>query len=302
MSDERWALAFALADVGRDVRTAVGEPLGAADADVVRNEGGDDVFGVDDRADTALIASMRRRCAHQWPGTLVLEGHEEAIAIGDPEGPWRYLADPVDGSRPWLWSKRSAFVLLGAGREATTLADLEVGVCVELPTPRAAVALVCCAVRGEGVDAVDDVVAVEGVSRPVVLEPLEGGLLDHSFVTVVRYAIGTKAAIGAWEDAFLDGLLVYEDPYICTGGLLMEVAVGRQAAVLDPRPVVVPGSMATHPYDLAAWVVAAEAGVVVERLDGGPLDAPLDTSTDVAWAAYANEEIAVELRPRIPGR
>jgi fructose-1,6-bisphosphatase/inositol monophosphatase family enzyme len=57
--------------------------------------------------------------------------------------------------------------------------------------------------------------------------------------------------------------------------------------------------MATHPYDLAAWVVAAEAGVVIEELHGGPLDAPLDTSTPVAWAAYANEEIASQLRPRI---
>ena len=62
---------------------------------------------------------------------------------------------------------------------------------------------------------------------------------------------------------------------------------------------VVPDSMATHPYDLAAWVVAAEAGVVVESLDGSPLRVPLDTSSPVSWAAYANEEIAVELRARI---
>jgi fructose-1,6-bisphosphatase/inositol monophosphatase family enzyme len=57
--------------------------------------------------------------------------------------------------------------------------------------------------------------------------------------------------------------------------------------------------MATHPYDLAGWLVAAEAGVVVELLDGSPLRVPLDTSTPVAWAAYANEEIAAELRDRI---
>jgi fructose-1,6-bisphosphatase/inositol monophosphatase family enzyme len=297
---DRWALARALADVGREVRAAVGQPEGEVDAAVVRTEGGDDVFGVDARAEPVLIAGLRRRCARRWPGSLVLEGHDRPVPVGDPSGPWCYLADPVDGSRPWLWSKRSAYVLLGAGREAATLADLEVGAAVELPTPRAALALTCWAVRDEGFEAVDDLVAVEGVGESVDLEPLEGGLLDHSFVTVVRYAIGTKAAIGAWEDAVLDGLLVYEDPYICSGGLLMEVAAGRQAAVLDPRPVVVPGSMATHPYDLAAWVVAAEAGVVIEQLDGGPLAVPLDTSTPVAWAAYANEEIAAELRARLP--
>jgi len=296
---DRWRLARSLAEVGRDVRAVLGEPAGPADAEVVRIEGGDDVFGVDARADDRLVESLRFRCGDRWPGTLVIEGYAEPLAVGDPGGPWRYLADPVDGSRPWMWAKRSAYVLLGAGSEARTLDDLEVGACVELPTPRAALALTACAVRGEGFEAVDDIVAVESVARPATLEPLEGGLLDHSFVTVARYAIGTKAAIGAWEDAVLDGLTVYEDNYICSGGLLVEVAAGRQAAVLDPRPLVVPGSMATHPYDLAAWVVAAEAGVIVEALAGGPLTAPLDTTTAVAWAAYANEEIAVELRARV---
>jgi fructose-1,6-bisphosphatase/inositol monophosphatase family enzyme len=300
MSDDgRWGLARALAEVGREVRVAVGEPSGGDDAEVVRTEGGDDVFAVDARAEQRLIGALERRCAAKWPGTLVLEGHDEVIPVGDPAGPWRYIADPVDGSRPWMWAKRSAYVLLGAGRDADTLDQLEVGACVELPTPRARVALTAWAVRGEGGDALDDLMVVEGVSRPAVLAPLEGASLDHTFVTVARYAVGTKAALGAWEDAVLDGLTVYEDPYICSGGLLVELAAGRQAAVLDPRPVVVPGAMATHPYDLAAWVVAAEAGVVVEQLDGSPLTVPLDTSTPVAWAAYANEEIADELRERV---
>jgi fructose-1,6-bisphosphatase/inositol monophosphatase family enzyme len=297
--DLRWDLARALAEVGREVRAAVGEPAGSDDAEVVRTEGGDDVFAVDARAERRLIDALVKRCAARWPGTLVLEGHDESVAVGDPSGPWRYLADPVDGSRPWMWAKRPAYVLIGAGRDAATLDDLEVGACVELPTPRARVALTAWAVRGEGGDAVDDLTVVEGVARPAVLAPLEGDSLDHTFVTVARYAVGTKAALGAWEDAVLEGLTVYEDPYICTGGLLVELAAGRQAAVLDPRPVVVPGAMATHPYDLAAWIVAAEAGVVVELLDGSPLAVPLDTSTSVAWAAYANEDIARELRARI---
>ena len=298
-SDERWALAEALAEVGRAVRAAVGEPGGSEDAEVLRTAGGDDVFGVDARADEELVAALHELCGDRWPGTLVVEGFDEALPVGDGSGPWRYLADPVDGSRPWLWGKRSAFVLVGAGRDAATLADLEVGACVELTTPRAALGLVAWAVRGAGVEAQDDVLAVSGVSRPAAFTPLADDRLDHRFVSVVRYSIGTKAAVGAWEDAVLAGLAVYEDPYICTGGLLVEVAAGRQAAVLDPRPIVAPGSMATHPYDLAAWVVAAEAGVVVEDLGGGPLTAPVDTTTPVAWAAYANEAIAAELRGRV---
>lgn len=292
-------LARALVEVGRDVRSGVGGHRGVADAEVVRTAGGDDVFGVDARADEVLLESIERRCGARWSGTLVVEGFDDTVPVGDGRGPWRYIADPVDGSRPWLWGKRSAYVLLGAGRDAQVLDDLEVGACVELPTARAALALSAAAVRGHGVEACDDLVAVGHVGRPVELEPLEGELQDHSFVTVASYAVGTMGRLGAWQDAVLQGLHVYDDPYICSGGLLVEVAAGRQAAVLDPRPAVVPGSMATHPYDLAAWLVAAEAGVVVESLDGSPLRVPLDTSTPVSWAAYANEEIAAELRARI---
>jgi hypothetical protein len=294
-----WELAGALAEVGRAVRAAVGTPRGTADAEVVRTAGGDDVFAVDDRADRALVAALEDRCGQRWPGTLVCEGYDLPVPIGDAGGPWRYLADPVDGSRPWLWGKRSAWCLLGAGREATSLAGLQVGACVELPTERSSLATVAWAVRGGGVRAVDDVLAPVGGQVGAALRPLTGARLDHRFVSVMRFAVGTKAALGAWEDAVLAGLRTYDDPFICTGGLLLEVAAGRQAAVLDPRPLVAPGTMSTHPYDLAGWVVAAEAGVIVEALPPGPLDAPLDTSTPVAWAAYANEAVAAELRARL---
>lgn len=298
--DDRWELAEELAEVGRAVRVAVGVPQGAADAEVVRTEGGDDVFGVDARADEVLIAEIEHRCGSRWPGTLVIEGFDDPVPVGDAGGPWRYLADPVDGSRPWLWGKRSAWVLLGAGREATTLEQLEVGACVELPTPRAAVALVAFAVAGDGPPrAVDDDIA-GGPPRPAHLVPLSGDRLDHRFVTVLRYAIGTKATIGAWEDTVLAGLHVYEDPFISTGGLIMEVAAGRQAAVLDPRPMLIPTTPSSHPYDLAGLVVARQAGVLVEALPPGPLDVPLDTTTSVAWAAYANPAIAELLRARLP--
>lgn len=303
MSDDDPAVGLgrALTEVGRAVRVAVGVPRGAHDAEVVRSAGGDEVFGVDARADEVLVAELARRCGEQWPGSLVCEGFDEPVVVGDGAGPWRYIADPVDGSRPWLWGIRSAWCLLGAGREATTLADLEVAACVELPGPRAAVATTAWAVRGAGVVAVDDDVAGASAGRatPVTLHPLVGADLDRRFVSVMRYTPGTKERLGQWEDALLAGLVTYEDPYLCTGGLLMAVASGRQVAALDPRPLVAPGSMASHPYDLAAWLVASEAGVVVEALPPGPLAAPLDTGTPVAWAAYANDDVARQLRARL---
>src|SRR5687767_14401229 len=107
-TSEGQALAAALAEVGRAVRDAVlGTPQAAADGDVVRRAGGDEVFGVDARADVVLLDQLRARCG-RWPGQLVMEGLDEPVAIGDGGGPWRYLADPVDGTRPWLAGKRSA--------------------------------------------------------------------------------------------------------------------------------------------------------------------------------------------------
>src|ERR1700730_1155781 len=141
-------LAAALAEVGRGVRHAVlAPPPSPADAAIDRVAGGDDIFGVDARADVVLFRELNLRCGGRWPGRLVMEGCDEALAVG-AGGPWVYLADPVDGTRPWLAGKRSAWVLLGAGREAATLEDLEVGAAVEGPTRRARLGLGARATRG----------------------------------------------------------------------------------------------------------------------------------------------------------
>lgn len=290
-------LAAELARAGRAVRDRV---LAVArrdsDAAVVRTEGGDDVFGVDARADDAVLGALDA-LAPRWPGRLVMEGFAAPVPVGGGAGPWTYLVDPFDGTRPWLAGKRSAWVLLGAGRDAATLEDLEVGAAVEIPTPRARWARVAWAVRGGQLHAEDDDLALGG-ARPAVLAPRPGRDLTRAFVTVARFDPGSKARIGAWEDAVLAGVETYEDPYLCSGGQLMGLAAGEDAAVLDPRPLL-GARFCAHPYDLAALVVARAAGVVVEALPPGPLDVPLDPHVDVAWAGYANEGVAAELRRRV---
>jgi len=291
-------LAQALAEVGRQVRDAVrsGRTAHAArDGEVVRSEGGDDVFGVDDRADQVLLAALAA-LGDRWPGTVVLEGYDAPVSIGPPDGPWRYLADPVDGTRPYLAGKHSAWVLLGAGRQATTLEGLEVGAAVEIPTDRAALGLVAWA-AGDTVEAVDDDLVTGGPPRRVTLRPQHDRPLARSFVTVVHLLPGGHGPIGTWADRHLAGLEVYDDLSPCTGGALMGLARGADRAVLDPRPLLDPGGFAAHPYDLAALVVARAAGAVIEALPPGPLDVPLDTDTPVAWAGYADEATAVRLRP-----
>lgn len=300
-TDDLDALARALADVGRAVRDAVRGGLGRdgageADRAVVRTEGGDDVFGIDARAEVALVAGLAGLAGFAGSGTAVVEGHDRPLPVGDGTGPWRYLIDPVDGTRPLLAGKRSAWVLLGAGRHARTLEDLEIGVAVEIPTRRAAVGLVAWAVRGGPAHAVDDDLVGGTAATPATLVP-RSGPLERTFVTVVRVGPGSQGAIGAWLDDHLAGLEVYDDLVPCSGQQLLGVASGQDTAVLDPRPLFGTDGLAAHPYDLAALVVARAAGAVVEALPPGPLEVPLDTTTPVAWAAYADDAVAARLRP-----
>jgi hypothetical protein len=290
-------LARALAQVGRSVRdTLLTTMRTAVDGSVVRRAGGDDIYGVDDRADRVLVAELKRRCA-RWPGRLVMEGAEAPLPIGDGAGPWVYLADPVDGTRLWLTGKRSAWVLLGAGRGASTLEELEVGAAVELPTSRARLGLVAWARTGRRADAEDDDLVAGGHPLPHPLVPRAAADITRTYVSFPQYTPGADAVVSRLEDRLLAGVKVFRDPSQSSGGLLMGLADGADTAVLDARPLV-GAPNAAHPYDLAAIVVARAAGVVVEALPPGPLDAPLDPWAPVAWAGYCNTDVADAFRRR----
>jgi hypothetical protein len=177
------------------------------------------------------------------------------------------------------------------------LEDLQVGAAVELTTPRARLARTAWGWRGGVARAQDDDVVQGTTSAPFELCPRRESSLERSFVTVARFSPGTKGTIGQWEDELLAGLEVYEDPWLCSGGQMLGVASGSDAAVLDPRPLF-GAALCAHPYDLAALAVARAAGAIVEALPPGPLAVPLRPDADVAWAGYANDQIAARLRPR----
>jgi hypothetical protein len=99
--------------------------------------------------------------------------------------------------------------------------------------------------------------------------------------------------------------LAFEDQYISTGGQLYELIVGHDRWVADLRALFGPwleargraAILCCHPYDLCAELVAREAGVVVVDGTGAPLAAPLDVTTDCAWAGFANPQLFASVWP-----
>jgi hypothetical protein len=159
--------------------------------------------------------------------------------------------------------------------------------------------------RGERVD------LRAGTRTPLAVRPSRAPGLEQGYGGVARYFPGVREELAAIDDAVARRVLgpvvrgkaqAFEDQY-CTGGTLVELAVGHDRWACDLRPLLAgrPGSggICAHPYDLAGWLVAAEAGVHVVRPDGRPLDDPLDLTSDVAWAAYANDAVRALVEPAL---
>ena len=95
---------------------------------------------------------------------------------------------------------------------------------------------------------------------------------------------------------------VFDDQYISTGGQFYELIVGHDRFIADLRPLFYriqgqPEGLCCHPYDCATWLIAEEAGVVLTDGLGGPLDGPLDVTTGLSWAGYANESLRQGIEP-----
>jgi fructose-1,6-bisphosphatase/inositol monophosphatase family enzyme len=258
---------------------------------------GDTAFAVDRVSEDRL-----RALVSDLPVRLVAEG----MADDEPDAEWTLLADPLDGTRPLAHQKRSAWVLLGATR-GRTLGALEVSVAVEVPTVKAGWGDVLSAVRGQGARG-ERVDLRDGSRAPLPVVPSRARGIEQGYGGVARYFPGARAELAAIDDAVHRRVLgparpgkaqAFEDQW-CTGGTLVELAVGHDRWAADLRPLLGDrAGICAHPYDLAGWLVAAEAGVHVVRPDGGALDAPLDLTSDVAWAAYANDEVRALVEPAL---
>lgn len=280
----------------------------------VRDERGDTIFAIDVAAEEIVLPYLEE-WAEQTPLVVVAEGlePESGLRLGAGAPRLRVLLDPIDGTRGLMYDKRSAWTLAAAAPDrgpATSLRDVMCAAMTELPTSRAGHADTLWAVRGGGARGLRTDLRT-GETNPVRVAPSRAADLLHGFATVVNFFQGGKELTARIEEEILrrerggwnpTKAEIYTDQYICTGGQFAELALGRDRFVLDVRPLVhralgFRSTLCARPYDLCTVLVALEAGCVVASPDGGVLDAPLDVTTNVSFAAYANRDLARRLIP-----
>ncbi|MEY4166602.1 MAG: hypothetical protein RIR52_426 [Acidobacteriota bacterium] len=291
---------------------------------VTRESPSDKIYAIDSVIEETLISTLESELEPAISFALICEGvnNEEPLTFPRSypveECAARLIIDPIDGTRPIMYNKRSAWWLAGLASnrgEETSLTDIEVAVQVEIPTTRALYADTLWAIRGEGAhgETVNLLNAHRTVytPRPSTCYNIAGG-----FASFFHPFPGGRDILAAIEEELFVSLLggletdrtaVFDDQYLSTGGQLYELMTGRDRLLVDIRGLLfdrfrregrAPGH-ACHPYDLAAILIAEEAGVILTDGRGARLNAPLNTTSDVSWIGYANQPIRSQVENRL---
>jgi hypothetical protein len=282
----------------------------------------DKIYVIDRSVETMLLPALAEHLEPALSFALICEGVNDEQPLTFPSGTpidecrARLIIDPIDGTRPIMYNKRSAWWLAGLAPnkgENTSLRDIDVAVQVEIPTTRAAVSDTLRAIRGRGARG-ETTNLITGERTSFQPRPSGATTIREGFASVFHPFPGGKGIFAAIEEdlarEIIGGLetsktAMFDDQYLSTGGQLYELMTGRDRMLVDARGLLYerfkregrPAGHACHPYDLGAVLIAEEAGVIVTDGGGRPLDAPLDTTTDVSWLGYANEAIRREVEP-----
>ena len=297
----------------------------------------DTIFAIDRISEQRLVAYFEREIAPQRPLILIAEGlHDTGYGPGRlvlPRGISESLAeicilmDPLDGTRSYMYQKRSAWILTGiapnpahvahpgpkGSRTAGSLGDIECALQTEIPLVKQHLSDELWAIRGQGMRA-RRYNRERGESTPLVLAPSTAKDISQGFATLCRFFPGKGLELSEIEEEIFREALgpvqpgraaCFEDQYISSGGQLYELIAGHDRVTIDLRPLVEPLlrrrglalGMCAHPYDLSTLLIAEEAGIIVTDGHGQPLDAPLDVEAEVAWVGYANSSIQAQIEP-----
>ena len=289
-------------------------------AEIAATTAADTIYRIDAITEEPITRWMHDHWPVEQPVELVMEGIEDTDSLTFPAGSaetvWRLIIDPIDGTRGLMYDKRPAWSLAGLAPQrgaATKLSDIVVAAMTELPTTKQWRADQLSAVRGCGPAGVvaEAINVQDGTRTPLEPRPSRSSNFKHGFAAISHFFPQGKGLLSQLEEdlwAEIHGAepeaapLVFDDQYISTGGQLYELAIGHDRMQGDLRPLAFAKlgldlSITCHPYDICTALVATELGVIVERPDGTPLDAPLDTTSPVSWMGYANEGLAQLVRP-----
>lgn len=296
-------------EVRRAVATRSSEELAA----IVRHGAGDTTFGIDVPAE-ALVERAFSDSPVRVSLTCEGLGHRVFGPSGGP--PWHVLMDPLDGSRELALDKRSAWILSGIAPpcERPTLGDITWALQTEVPASRQASGVTVTAAVGKG--AVQEEWDLRSGSRiprsPTSLSASRARSVRGGFAVFIDYFAGHHALTGLLADKVLSTALqssrglddpIFNDQYLSTAGVLYCLASGKYRFAADVRPLIdlalaqptAKSALCAHPYDLAAFLVATEAGVILRDPAGHGLQYPFDTVTDCSYVAFANDGIQAEM-------
>lgn len=320
-------LARSLLQLGLAVRRRLIAVMRAGGHDLARpiaHVGGDMVYELDRRVEPVLEQVMDAWPEDGKPLLLIAEGLNESgrRRFGAESAPLRYrlLVDPIDGTRALMYDKRSAWfaaAIVPEAGEMTTLEQSVAAVLVELPTTKQAWADAWVAVRGRPVwgqrSRLDDTRVEDLTPSPSRAETLRDG-----FGHIVSFFPGTKVLAAELLERIVQATLgrnepgeaqVFDDQYISTSGQLVELMVGHDRFCGDLRPLLQrigrrggeagDHGLVCHSYDMAGWLVAQQAGVILTDGFGRPLQLPLDVHHPVHWCGYANAGLQARIQPVI---
>lgn len=283
--------------------------------------GGDVIYEIDRRVEDLIRDSFERELGHREGLLVICEGlrPDERMTLPrglDPRDVERVvILDPIDGTRGLMYGKRSAWSLAAsAPGPAPTLEDIDVAVQTEIPTLRSDLADQMWAVRGQGAQGVTLGLS-DSSEIPLCFAPSQAPDLVDGFGMIARFFPPARDVLARLDDELMERVMgaaghratVFEDQYLCTGGQLQQLMTGRDRFIADLRGLVYDRREARglgrghdgHPYDVCTFLIAREAGVVICAPDGGPLDVPLDTTSAVSWAGYANAALRDLIEPHL---
>lgn len=283
----------------------------------------DTIYAIDKLSEDAILEWFATHWPADEPVELIFEGIDEEAPSCFPAGTsaldtkWKIILDPIDGTRGLMVDKRPAWVLVGLAPQMgplTSLSDICVAAMTEVPLTKQWRADQLSAIRGKGVIA-EAVNVLDGTRSPLDLRPSGATDFRHGFASIAKFFPEGRTLIAQIEEEIWDELVglgatasptIFDDQYICTGGQFYELLAGHDRFIGDIRPLVhraldLDSTLVCHPYDCAAALILTEAGVIYESPAGGFPDAPLDTTSAVAWLAFANESLAAKLRPVLHG-